>query len=199
MSGVKALRIALHRVCMAMGIDTRKRRPDRILLERVVIPELARDPQWHRVLFVGCAWYTLHYPRLFRNCELTTLEIDPDLAPYGARRHIIDSCENLKNHVGSDAFDCVIFNGVFGFGIDTPEALERTLVAMHHALRDRGLFVFGWNKIAPHAPFDPATVPSWSHFRPWSFPPINAWEHISDAANGHRFQFYLNSKKVIET
>ncbi|MFI5000571.1 MAG: methyltransferase, partial [Reyranellales bacterium] len=42
-------------------------------------------------------------------------------------------------------FDCIVFNGVFGFGIDSPDDMRRAVKAMHDALRPGGLLIVGWN------------------------------------------------------
>jgi hypothetical protein len=83
------IRAELHRFLIRFGIDTRKKRSDRVVLEQTIFPALQRDPQYQKILFVGCAWYTLHYPSMFREKDFRTMEIDPDEARYGATKHIV--------------------------------------------------------------------------------------------------------------
>ena len=192
MNPLKRLRIHIHRWLIPYGIDTRKKRGDRVVLETVIFPELLRSSQYQRILFVGCAWYTLHYPNLFRTKNFTTLEIDPSQQCFGAREHIIDSCERLEQYFQRGQLDCIVFNGVYGFGLDDPNAVDRTFTAMHHVLRDGGLLVFGRNDLPQHSPCTLNAIPSIAYFKPVVFPPLGCTEYSSDPTNRHVFQFLAN-------
>ena len=187
---LKQVRIGLHRNLIRFGIDVRKKRPDRKLLEQVIFPELLRTPDYQRILFVGCAWYTLHYPKLFRNREFITMEISPDEAQYGGTTHIIDSCENIDLHFPANALDVVVFNGVYGFGLNELPAIERTLLAIHQSLRLNGLFIFGWNDQPATAPYRIEQLTGLNAFEPFDFPPLHQTIHESNSKNRHRFHFY---------
>jgi hypothetical protein len=188
----KNMRAGLHRQLIRWGWDTRKLRKDRIVLEQVILPAIHDDPKIQSILFIGCAWYTLHYPSMFRDRNFFTLEIDPAAAKYGGPRHVVGSCETLSSNFRSQELDCIIMNGVFGFGLDSPEALNRTLNGMHVVLRTGGLFVFGWNNLPAHAPFPPDMVTAWEHFEPIPFAPLAESTYHSDPVNQHRFQFFTH-------
>lgn len=187
---LKRLRIGLHRNLIRFGIDVRKTRADRKLLEQVVFPEILRTPQYQRILFVGCAWYTLHYPKIFDDRDFVTMEISPDEAVYGAANHIIDSCENIANHFQPNTLDVVVFNGVYGFGLNELKAINKTLAAIHQSLRTHGLFVFGWNDTPETAPYRFEELTGLKAFAPYVFPPLNKSIHESETKNRHRFHFY---------
>lgn len=189
-SSLKQLRIGLHRNLIRFGIDVRKKRSDRKMLEQVIFPEILRTQDYRRILFVGCAWYTLHYPTIFRNREFVTMEISPDQAIYGGAHHIIDSCENMLIHFPPNSLDVVIFNGVYGFGLNALPAIERTLQAIHQSLRPNGLFIFGWNDLPTSAPFHIEQLTGLNAFEPYAFPPLKKVIHESDSKNRHRFHFY---------
>ena len=189
-SSLKQIRIGLHRNLIRFGIDIRKKRADRKLLEQVIFPELLRTPDYRRILFVGCAWYTLHYPQLFRSREFITMEISPDETPYGGSTHIIDSCENIARHFQENSLDVVVFNGVYGCGLNELPAIERTLLAVQHSLRLNGLFIFGWNDLPAMAPYRIEQLTGLNAFEPYVFPPLNKTIHESDSKNRHRFHFY---------
>lgn len=189
-SSLKQLRIGLHRNLIRFGIDVRKKRADRKLLEQVIFPELLRTPDYQRILFVGCAWYTLHYPNIFRDRDFITMEISPGEAQYGAKKHIIDSCENIGQHFQPDSLDVVIFNGVYGCGLNELSAIHRTLSAIHESLRSNGLFIFGWNDLPPMAPYRIEELNGLNAFTPYAFPPLQKAIHESDSKNRHRFHFY---------
>lgn len=185
-------RAELHRFLIRLGIDTRKKRRDRIVLEQVIFPELQRDTRIHSILFVGCAWYTLHYPAMFRKKDFRTMEIDPTQAQYGAAKHVVDSCEAIGSHFPRGELDCIILNGVFGFGLNTLEPFERTLQGIHDSLRPGGLFIFGWNELPSYVPFPPFASDRWEGFEPYRFPPLDSHIYSSDPINQHRFYFFLN-------
>ena len=189
-SSLKQIRIGLHRNLIRFGIDVRKKRADRKLLEQVIFPELLRTPDYRRILFVGCAWYTLHYPNIFRDREFITMEISPDEAQYGGTKHIIDSCENIEQHFQENSLDVVVFNGVYGCGLNELPAIARTLRAIHHSLRLHGLFIFGWNDLPAMAPYRIEQLSGLNAFEPYAFPPLNKTIHESDSKNRHRFHFY---------
>ncbi len=186
----KELRIRAHRHLIRWGIDLRRIRPDRATLEKVIFPEILRTESYRRILFVGTAWYTLHYPSLFAGREFHTLEISPDEAQYGAEHHIIDSCERIDCHFAPSSLDVVLFNGVYGFGLNEMGAINRSLVAIHRSLRPRGLFVFGWNDLPPTAPYPIESIDGLKQFDEYAFPPIRSAIYESDPRNRHRFQFF---------
>jgi hypothetical protein len=189
-SPLKQFRIWGHRNLSRFGIDIRKRRQDRKVLEQVIFPELLRSPKYKRILFVGCAWYTLHYPKLFSDREFITMEISPEEARYGAKTHIVDTCENIGNHFSAGSLDVVILNGVYGFGLNQLPAIERTLRATYHALTDEGLFILGWNDLPNHSPYPIEQIERLTPLKPYVFPPLSVSVYESDAKNRHRFHFY---------
>jgi hypothetical protein len=65
-------------------------------------------------------------------------------------------------------------------------------VGFHYAMRPKGLLVFGWNDLPPHAPFPPFSVESWNHWEPYPFPPCGDDRYSSDSINRHSFHFFLN-------
>lgn len=190
MNALKELRIKTHRQLIRWGIDTRKLRPDRAVLEKVIFPELLATPEYQRVLFVGCAWYTLHYPKLFAGRDFSTMEIEPCEAKYGAKNHIVDSCENIDKYFEPASLDVVVFNGVYGCGLNEMSAINRTLNAIHSTLRVDGLFVFGWNDLPHMAPYRIEEIDGLRRFMSYRFPPLNTDIYESDSKNRHRFHFY---------
>jgi hypothetical protein len=126
--------------------------PSRHFLEHDVLPWL-RDQQ-ARVLFVGTASYTYHYEKLFeRNPDrFVTIDSNPSVGVWGARRHIVAPIQDIGLHEARCSFDCVILNGVFGFGVDEIKEMRATVEAVHAILRPGGLLVLGWNTTRHAAP-----------------------------------------------
>src|ERR1700758_4207538 len=105
-----------HRVGTWYGEILIGRRPDRIYLERELIPAAALHGG--KVLFVGCRKYTKHYPALFRlhGAECWTIDIDPTVARWGApKRHAIGDIQDGLDHWPPSTFDIIVLSGVFGF------------------------------------------------------------------------------------
>jgi len=120
--------------------------PDRVYMERVLIPVIAH--QGGKVLFVGCRRYTKHYPALFEQAgaECWTIDIDPTVARWGAPgRHVIGALQGARDHWPPASFDTIVLSGVFGFGIDTPRDQDETLRVCGFLLRPGGRLILGWN------------------------------------------------------
>jgi SAM-dependent methyltransferase len=190
----KRIRVLLHRATIAIGIDTRKLRPDRQLLERTIFAQLQHEPTYRCILFVGCDWYTLHYPALFKTKRFVTLELRPECAKFGAREHIVDSCTNVTSHFEANSLDCVVFNGVFGFGLNDPSSIERTLAGIHQSLRQGGLLIFGWNDLPDTVPIPLNDIVALRDFTPCTFGDLPSVVYSSEV-NRHRFHFYTKGNR----
>ena len=120
-------------------------RPSRLYLESTLLPWIAE--RYARVLFVGTAPYTHQIENLFRrgSDHYTTIERESGGAIWGARNHIVAPIEEIGRHRPNGAFDCIIFNGVFGFGIDDVDAQRAVIKVLHDALAPGGLLLVGWN------------------------------------------------------
>lgn len=121
------------------------RSPDRAVLREKLCPALAG---FGPVLWVGCRRYTRSfYPLLEAGGHpCTTLEIDAEAARHGRRgRHVIGSLTEADSLLPEAAFAVIVCNGVFGWGVDSPEAQASALSAMATLLRPGGLLLLGWN------------------------------------------------------
>jgi hypothetical protein len=120
---------------------------DRSYLRNSVLPAIARAGP-ARLLFVGVRGYTGVYADTFRSgpTEFWTTDIDPGAARYGVPdRHVIADVRQLDQAVRPASFAVVLLNGVFGWGVDAAEDMERTLGAVHAVLSRGGLLLIGWN------------------------------------------------------
>lgn len=183
--------LALRGLRTVFGLDVSLPTEDRRLLERVVLPHLARVDAFARVLFVGCDWYTTQYEQLFSGKEYWTLEKDPGRRKYGAARHATDSLARLGAHFPERHFDLIVVNGVLGWGLDDREEAEASLEACGRALREGGVLVLGWNDVAQKRPLRPEESPSLARLQPWVFPPLGTARHATATTNRHTFSFYV--------
>ncbi len=119
--------------------------PGRLFMEQELLPWLRE--RYRRILFVGTASYAWHYEKLFDQDpdQYTTLDSRPGAAVWGAPTHIVARIEDIGRHRPGEFFDCIVFNGVFGFGIDSPVDMRAAAKAMHDALRPGGVLIVGWN------------------------------------------------------
>jgi len=119
-----------------------------------------------RVLFVGCKSYTAHYGKQLTRAaiEYWTTDIDPAAAIWGEKDHHI-VCDILKidEVCASGWFDVVILNGVFGYGVDEENEMDRAIAAIARILREDGMLLIGWT---PREVQDPTKLESTRvHFR----------------------------------
>jgi hypothetical protein len=61
----------------ALGLPNPMRTRDRDTLEQVILPHFAKRRDMRSVLFVGCAWYTRHYEKMFAGRVYRTIDPDP--------------------------------------------------------------------------------------------------------------------------
>lgn len=156
----------------------------RRFLEDEVLPWL-RDT-CPRILFVGAGSYTYHYERIFLAdiAQFTTIDSNPACAVWGARRHIVAPIQEIGRHRPKGSLDCVVLNGVFGFGVDDPSAMRAVVEAVHDILRPGGRMLLGWNADLHSDPADMGILdgkfaPDLS--APWGFRRTFAGEtHVND-------------------
>ncbi|MBO3458293.1 hypothetical protein G7B40_004935 [Aetokthonos hydrillicola Thurmond2011] len=185
----------IHKISVSRikGFELYRNSPDRIILEDIIIPYFISNKDFHKILFVGCDWYTKPYKKLFKNQEYWTIEIDESKKKYGSANHIVDGLQNLSSYIKSDYFDLIIYNGVFGYGINSKEDTEKSFDQCFRALRTRGVVVFGWNDVPQYKPF-PVTdeCESLKKFEPYFFPPLSTSQFLTpNTVHRHTYNFYI--------
>jgi len=183
-----ALRILRKRLKLPTPLDT----TDREVLERRIIPQYLRDPGIQRVLFVGCGSYTAHYERtLFSHVSFATIEPDPSQSRYGSsQRHVIAPLQALSEHFPAGAFDLILCNGVYGWGLDSREHCEAAFAQCHTCLRAGGHFLFGWDDVPRRTPTPLAGLASLARFGKYDFPGFGTWRYLTDTPFRHTYDFY---------
>ena len=177
------------------GLDLYRNSPDRLVLEDVIIRYFIAHKEFHKVLFVGCDWYTNPYKKLFKKQEYWTIEIDESKKKYGSKNHIVDGIQNLSKYIERGYFDLIIFNGVFGYGINTREETEESFAQCFQALRSGGILVFGWNDIPEYKPFPVIeNCEQLKKFDPYLFAPLSTSEYLTpNTERRHTYNFYIKS------
>ncbi len=187
----RRIKLWFRKTLMDRGIDLYKRSPDRKLLEKKILPHLAALPDCRRVLFIGCDWYTRGYRRFFAQQDYWTLDYDPAKQPFGSSQHIVDSMTNLAAHFAADSLDVIVCNGVFGYGLDAPDAVTEAFNACYDSLRSGGILVIGWNDVPGRRPFDPLTSPGLQRFKPHVPAVIGSARVVVPMRTRHTYDFLI--------
>jgi SAM-dependent methyltransferase len=185
-------RVACRVWCQALGLPPRADTADRRWLEQVLLPHVAQRSDIVTVLLVGTRWYTRHYPVLLPRQRCISIDIAAAAARHGSpHRHIVDDVRHVECHLAPATVDLVLFNGVFGWGLNDPVALDQALAALATVLRPRGELVFGWNDDGVHCPFDWRAVPRWRAFEPLCAAAADGRAHLALATDNHHcFDFF---------
>src|SRR3569833_668717 len=92
-----------------LGLPTPLNTTDRIVMERDIFPEYARDASIKRMLFVGCGRYTAHYQQqLIPDKDFWTIEPDPAAAGFGAEQHKNTPHKKHKQQKPAGQIDLII-------------------------------------------------------------------------------------------
>ena len=161
---------------------------DRKYMECRIFPHFFADDELQNILFVGVAPYTRHYNEYFkRKKNLSSLDIDPNQADFGVpEHHIIDSVENVDKYFKEGSIDCVMINGVYGWGLNDEGAVRKSIEGMRKVLKKGGILLFGWDKVPK---FDPVYLDGQPYFDSLERFKINGasrieldgkWHHVFD-------------------
>jgi SAM-dependent methyltransferase len=177
-----------------LGLPVPLETEDRWVLEQVIFQYFMHLPDLHRILFVGCDWYTKHYERMFfRNRDYWTIDASPKARRFGARRHLVAPLEELDRNFAAEYFDVIFCNGVYGFGLDAAPALERAIEMCWSRLRPLGHFVFGWNDIPARTPVPLDAIAALRRFSRFEMPNLNTWRYLTDTPYRHTYDFYIKA------
>jgi SAM-dependent methyltransferase len=160
------------------------------MLEEIILPYFAKDRRYRTILFVGCAAYTQWYEELFQHQEYWTIDPKRVKRQYGSKRHVTASIAHIGRYVTKDYFDLIIINGVIGFGLNRPEAIEQALEACYDVLAPRGILLIGWNDTVQRAPLDIRTTQALGKFREYAFAPLQVCHYRTEGSQHHTFSFY---------
>jgi len=139
--------------------------------EYQILPFFSSENRFKRILIVGIAEFTQHYRLLFKQKEFVrTIDIDPNVAKFSSPQiHIVDSIENIEQHIDQDSLDLVLMNGVYGWGLANEDALRKSLSNIHILMKDEGVLVFGWNEVDPYDPLKIRSRNYFDMFQPYLF------------------------------
>lgn len=173
-----------------LGKPYRLHSTDRKILERTLLPYFAAKEEIKKVLFVGCEVYTLHYQSIFSQQEYWTIEPDVKKSKFGSKHHLVDCLENLENHFPQNYFDLIVCNGVYGWGLNEKEKIEKAFNACYSCLRNEGIFILGWNDLLAKTPVHLSSIQALQLFTHYSHQGIGGPRIITDTEHRHVFDLY---------
>lgn len=184
---LRAMRYALH-------LPTPMYTEDRRVLERVIFSYYTQRPEVRSILFVGCQWYTRHYERtFFSGHDFWTIEPAEDARKHGARQHVIAPLERLDAFFPERYFDLIICNGVFGYGLDSPEQCEAAFDHCYTRLAEGGQFVLGWDDVPERRPLALESLDSLKRFKRIKLPPLGTERYLTDTSYRHIYEFFARN------
>ena len=120
---------------------------DRLFMESKLFKEITLNYDNLKILFVGVHKYSSWYATIFNNFTSNTfytidLEYDYYESKYDNSFHIVG---NFLKHNFSKKFDIILFNGVFGYGINELDLQKEAIIKIHKLLsNDNSYFIFGY-------------------------------------------------------
>jgi SAM-dependent methyltransferase len=142
--------------------------PDRKLMAEAYLPALARAGG--RILWVGCAQYTVGYYVILEaeGAQVWTLDFDPAAAAWGYEaRHLTGDVRKVDQLFAGMMFDAVICNGVLGYGVNSVDQQRAAFKAMAAVLSPGGRLLLGWNTDKIDDPVAAGLAAEW--FAPGTF------------------------------
>jgi SAM-dependent methyltransferase len=187
---VHGVRAEVLRQAWALGVWEPS---DRRVLDGVILPHYRSAAGFERMLFVGCKKYNAKNRALFAGRSYATVDPNPEVARFGGSPHIVGRVEEVEAHLGRASVDVVVMNGVIGFGLDEPAAVERAIDACRAILRPGGELVLGVNELLD-THVDLASVQALTAgFSPFVFAPLGAARHTVETPfreKTHTFAFH---------
>jgi len=120
------------------------------------------------------------------------MDINPSCAAFGAKHHVTAGVQNVARHFASASLDLVVCNGVFGWGLDNRDDVEKAFSGIARCLAPGGVFVLGWDDTPNRKPFPPEEAAT-LYFKRHIYEPLGNWRIRT--ANRHTFDFYVVESK----
>jgi SAM-dependent methyltransferase len=163
---------------------------DRDVLERIIIPFILSSYNPEAILDIGREDYQHFYNQFFHDRELWTIDIDPEMKQYGATNHITDDICNIRNHFKGNYFNFILMNGVFGWGLNDNDKIEKTFNSIYEILKPGGILVLGWNDVPDLTPIPLEEIKSLKKLDPFYFKPLKAAKFKAKTGE-HTYNFYI--------
>lgn len=162
--------------------------PDRQYLWRTMLPEIA-STEPANVLLAGTKRYTARYPRAFNanKTNVWTIDFDARSARWGNEpfHRVCDICELLAEFPDT-RFDVIHINGLLGFGVDTPQQIQKMIQSCCDVLTPAGYIMLGWDEDVTSDPLENESVVKQLRHSPFNALPAR---HGVTGCEGHAHVF----------
>jgi len=117
----------------------------RYIVEKKIFPSIKNK----KVLLVGVEDYVSDYPKKAskNQNDVYSIDIDPEMAEFGARKHIIGDIAEIDKHFAENFLDIIFLGGVFGYGLNDPKKAEKALKNCYKVLKKRGVLIIWWKNV----------------------------------------------------
>jgi len=166
----------------------REKYDDRNVLESIIFPYVLAKYDPENILDIGREDYQSFYNEFFANRNLKTIDMNPDHAEFGAEgtNHVIDNATSLKEHYLDESFDFILMNGVYGWGLDKEEDIQKCFSAIYDILNTNGVLIVGYNDEI--FPFD--EIDGISKLKKLKFKPLNS-DTFTCINGNHTYKFFI--------
>jgi SAM-dependent methyltransferase len=161
---------------------------DRNVLERIIFPWVLANLEPFTNLDIGREEYQKFYNKFFVGRELWTMDFDPERNEWGSKDHIVGDAANVGEHFTENYFDFILMNGVYGWGLNEKEKIEKCFAGICKILKPGGLFILGYNDWEA-IPMKVEEVENLKKLSPFIFPPLNS-EKFKCVNGEHTYAFY---------
>lgn len=134
---------------------------ERYILERKIFPKIKNK----KILWVGCAHYTVPYLKKLKGNDVWTIDIDPKMAKFGGEKHIIDTIVNADKYFKKNFLDIIFMTGVFGYGLNTKKEADSAMKTCYDILNKKGILVIWWKDVEGHNQINPKKLSNFKLFK----------------------------------
>jgi SAM-dependent methyltransferase len=103
---------------------------------------------------------------------------------------VIDTFANVGSRFRPSSLDVVICNGVIGWGLNDADEINESAKQCFECLRPGGIFIIGWNDIAPWRPVPLHELDAIRKFAPLTLAPFPGPVYPTLGKLRHVFNFY---------
>lgn len=161
---------------------------DRNVLERKIFPWILAELEPQTILDIGREEYQKFYNQFFRGRELWTMDFDPKRKKWGSKNHLTADAAEVGKLFQEKYFDVILMNGVFGWGLNEPQQVEKCFAGIYKILKPGGLFVLGYNDWEA-MPMKAEEVKNLQKFKRFEFPPLQT-DKFKCINGEHTYRFY---------
>lgn len=161
---------------------------DRNVLEAIIFPWVLKELEPKAILDIGREEYQKFYNHFFAGRDLWSMDFDPKCKKFGAKNHLTGDAADVGEMFSAKQFDVVLMNGVFGWGLNEPEKIEKCFAGIYKVLKPGGFFVLGYNDWDV-LPMQPTEIKNLKKLTPFVFPPLKA-EKFKCVNGEHTYRFY---------